>query len=58
MGEKLDRLLENQEAMNYFRRLPDYAQEAVMKHESQINDFDAMRLYAETFLEDDSYRGA
>lgn len=59
MADALSRLLESDpEARNYFSSLPQYAREAVKKHAGEIDGAKAMRLFAESFMQDDSYRGA
>lgn len=59
MIEEIHWLLESDsEAKKYYSTLPRYAREAVDKHASEIDSFRSMRLFAETFMQDDSYRGA
>lgn len=45
-------------AKEYYETLPQYAREAVEKHADEIDSAASMKLFAETFMEDDSYRGA
>jgi len=46
------------EAQKYYLSQPKYVQEAINKHVTEINNADALHLFVETFLQDDSYRGA
>ena len=59
MTNDLNNLLQaDSEAEQYFISLPKYAQEAVRKHADRISTADALHLFVETFMQDDSYRGA
>jgi hypothetical protein len=59
MADQLRRLLEaDQNAKKYFESLPQYAREAVKKHADEIESAASMKLFAETFMSDDSFRGA
>lgn len=59
MADQLRRLLESdQNAKQYFESLPQYAREAVKKHADEIQSATSMKLFAETFMSDDSFRGA
>ncbi|OCN00260.1 MULTISPECIES: hypothetical protein [Caproicibacter] len=59
MADQLGRLLDSDpKAKEYFETLPQYAREAVRKHAEQIDGVKSMRLLAESYMKDDSYRGA
>lgn len=59
MPDSLERLLHSDAgAMEYFSGLPTYVREAVKKHGEEIDSAKAMKLFAESFMEDDSFRGA
>lgn len=59
MADNLQNLLEtDDEAEMYFCSLPKYAQDAVKKHEKEITTYDSLHLFAETFMSDDTFRGA
>ncbi len=59
MINDLNNLLETDaEAQQYFISLPKYAQEAVHKHGDKISTADGLHLFVETFMQDDSFRGA
>lgn len=59
MADQLRHLLElDAKAKEYYETLPQYAREAVEKHADEIDSAASMKLFAETFMEDDSYRGA
>lgn len=51
-------LLSDKEAKQYYLTLPQYVKEAVKKHTDEIDSYQSLRLFAETFMEDDSHRGA
>jgi len=55
----LDHLLQvNSEDRQYFFSLPKYAQQAAAEHAAEIDSSNALHLFVETFMEDDSYRGS
>lgn len=59
MTDALNRMLKNDpEAKAYFITLPQYVKEAVDSNALKINDVQSMRLFAENFMRDDSFRGA
>ncbi len=59
MNYELNQLLDSDpEAKQYFSSLPQYAREAVEKHAGEIDGARSLRLYAEAFMRDDSFRGA
>ena len=59
MSNDLNTLLQmDAQAHQYFISLPKYAQEAVRLHTNEISNADALKLFAETFMQDDSYRGS
>ncbi len=59
MTEKLSRLLNaDNDAKRYFVTLPQYVREAIANHADKIDDVKSMRIYAESFMRDDSFRGA
>lgn len=59
MTDSLKHLLNSDpEAERYFNALPQYTREAVEKHADEIDGIKSMRLYAEAFMRDDSFRGA
>lgn len=59
MQVDLNELLQSDsQALSYFESLPKYAQEAVRQHTAEITTADGLRLFAETFMQDDSYQGA
>nr|WP_319488243.1 YdeI/OmpD-associated family protein [uncultured Caproiciproducens sp.] len=59
MPEDLNALLQaDSQAQHYFESLPKYAQEAVRQHTAEISTADGLHLFAETFMQDDSYQGA
>lgn len=59
MTDALNRMLQNDsEAKAYFATLPQYVKEAVDSNALKIKNVQAMRLFAENFMRDDSFRGA
>ena len=59
MTDALNRMLRNDpEAKAYFSTLPQYVREAVDSNALKIRDAQTMRLFAENFMRDDSFRGA
>ena len=59
MLNNLDNLFQNNTQLeHYFRSLPKYVQEAGNKHAEGIDSENALHLFVETFMRDDSYRGA
>jgi|GEM_PF-1707999 hypothetical protein len=59
MLNNLDHLIQiNTQLEQYFISLPKYVQEAANKHAEEIDSENALHLFAETFMRDDSYRGA
>jgi hypothetical protein len=59
MTDELNQILRNDpEAKEYFATLPQYVKEAVDSNALQIKNAHEMRLFAESFMRDDSFRGA
>ena len=59
MLNNLDNLFQNNAQLeHYFISLPKYVQEAANKHAEEIDSENALHLFAETFMKDDSHRGA
>ncbi|WP_312693066.1 hypothetical protein [Caproiciproducens sp.] len=59
MPQNLNDLLKSDpQAQRFFESLPKYAQEAVRRHTEEITTTDGLRLFTETFMQDDSYQGA
>lgn len=59
MTDALNRMLKSDpEAKEYFVTLPQYVKEAVDSNALKIKDAQSMRLFAENFMRDDSFRGA
>lgn len=59
MTDVLSRMLQNDpEVKAYFSTLPQYVREAVDSNALKIKDVQTMRLFAENFMRDDSFRGA
>jgi hypothetical protein len=59
MADQLRHLLESDEqAKGYFDSLPYYTREEVKKHAGEIDSAASLKLFVETFTQDDSFRGA
>ncbi|TGJ77861.1 hypothetical protein [Caproiciproducens galactitolivorans] len=58
MADLNDLLRSDAKAKEYYESLPQYAREAAKKKAAEISTADALHLFAETFMQDDSYRGA
>lgn len=59
MSDELSSLLKHDPAaQEYFSTLPQYVREAIDSNALKISSVDDMRLFAETFMRDDSFRGA
>lgn len=58
MADLKDLLQSDTNARAYYESLPQYAREAVNKKAAEISTADALRLFADTFMQDDSYQGA
>ena len=59
MSNSLEPLFQiDREAEQYFLSLPKYVQEEANKHAEEISSANSLHLFAETFMRDDSYRGA
>lgn len=59
MADQLGRLLESDEkAKKYFDLLPYYTRNEVKKHADEIDSAASLKLFVETFTQDDSFRGA
>ena len=59
MSNSLESLFQiDRDAEQYYISLPKYVQEEANKHAEEINSTNSLHLFAETFMRDDSYRGA
>lgn len=59
MADQLRHLLESDEkAKEYFDGLPYYTRDEVKKHAEEIDSAASLKLFVETFTQDDSFRGA
>ncbi|MCI1965819.1 MAG: hypothetical protein LKJ17_06780 [Oscillospiraceae bacterium] len=59
MADQLGRLLESdKQAKEYFDALPYYTRDEVKKHAGEIESAASLKLFVETFTQNDSFRGA
>lgn len=59
MADQLEHLLKSDEnAKKYFDALPYYTRNEVKKHADGIDSAASLKLFVETFTQNDSFRGA